>query len=490
MNPEILIILLLFKAFECAEVETSKKSLPFLKWKENSGKMKKVVPISDSRIDSEPISQSQDIQTSASGYSFPSWLRGGKNSVTVKVSPIDIDKVNVNEGIKRRTSKINPEIVTPVKLLSSIKHEEEEFLFDSFRSDLTEVTSLESPLSDSGRSTFFSNALSEKEVDQLFGDCKKFIEKGKFLFFRFALIKIKSYINNLRIVALLEESIKYQRLDCAELLFEHFDHLTVLPSKVIFMALKTEKSRIINFILKNRTIEDQNLKEDMFMAPYESAAMMNQHKAIKSMMNQWSDTKLIWLPKVFNIAISYESVKTLKTVIKNLKISDRIESLDSVFNKFMLLGFIIKSVERKSMPLLTTLIDALSKDFLNDKDIHFKIDEIHSNPVIKAISADFDQGLKYMVDHFGVEIIKQKDNLGYTAFHVAFHYLSPRTAKYIASICPDQINSTDIMGNNALHIVLRDTTANPMKFFESISELGIDWEMKNFEGKTPSDLLN
>ena len=61
MNPKILLILFLFKAFEGAEVKTGIKSLPFLKWKENSGKMKKVVPISDSRIDSEPISQSQDI---------------------------------------------------------------------------------------------------------------------------------------------------------------------------------------------------------------------------------------------------------------------------------------------------------------------------------------------------------------------------------------------------------------------------------------------
>lgn len=484
MNPQVLIVLLLFTGFESAEVKTDRNSLPFLKWMENSANLKKIMPVSEAKLDNKSISRSRDIKTSDGGYSFPSWLRGGKTSSNFKVSPIDI--VEINKGTMHNTSKvkINPDFGT--QRCSSMAPDDE----NSFRSDSTDFMSLGSPLSDSERSTFFANTLSEMEVDQLYGDCKKFIAKKKFLFFRFALIKIKPFISNPRIVKLLEESVKHQQLNCIELLFDHFDHLSALPSKVIFMALETGKSRIIDFILKNRTIEDQNLKNGSYMGPYELATMMDQYKSVKTMMNLWSETKLIWLPKALNIAISFESVKTLKSILDDLKLSDGIERLDLVFNKFMLLGFIIKSLDRKNIPLLTSLIKALSRDFLNDNDIYFKIDEIHSNPVIKAISLDFEKGLKYMVHHFGVNIVKQQDNLGYTAFLVASHYLSPKTANYIASVCPDQIHSTDIMGNNALHIASRNTTSNPMEFIESISELGIDWEMKNFEGKTASDFLN
>jgi predicted transcriptional regulator len=114
---------------------------------------------------------------------------------------------------------------------------------------------------------------------------------------------------------------------------------------------------------------------------------------------------------------------------------------------------------------------------------YFKSKDIHLNPVIKAISVDFVKGLYYMVNHFGVEILTQVDDLGFSVFLIAVHYLSSKCTKYIATVCPDQIKNTDINGNIALHIAIKTNSSKVNKFVKAVADIGIDWEHKNSSGK-------
>jgi hypothetical protein len=492
LKPFLMTLLFLFKGIEGAVYNGKEEGLPFLKRRPDT----KVTPFSPENIIPASTISLTALQSRKQGrFSFLSRLRGGR--ATNKIAP-DAMKVVVSappdvviiEGIKKSSktlAKVNPENYTPAPPIRNFSLES-----INTETDKTETLSLGSPTSEEERNKFFFHTLSEEEVDLLYEDCKKFIKKGKFFIFRFALIKIESYITNERLIELLELAVKHKILECIEFLFDHFDHLAFLPSNAIFIAIGTGMSRIIEPIIRNRTVEDQNLRGEQNYRPYEVAAELNKHKVMKIMLEKWDETKLAWIPRAISMALSYESVETLNVIIENLK-QDNIKYLNSVIEKFTIIGFINKSLGRKNMACLTALIDFLPSTFLKDNhgDLnYFKSNDIHLNPVIKAISVDFVKGLDYMVNHFGVEILKQVDDLGFSVFLIAAHYLSSKCTKYIATVCPDQIKNTDINGDNALHIAIKTNSSKVNKFVKAVADIGIDWEHKNSSGKTASALLN
>lgn len=486
MNPKIVAVLFLFKTFSCAEISSQNRQRPALPWLKHSNlrraeSVRKVAPEYQGFIHKN--------KSNERGSIFPSWLFGG-NKDAVKVAPENSQGVMIEPANTQKSSKVAPHDINQLKPTTAIVTEN---LRKSSRSsdetcETCKASSIDSNSSADSNEIAIEN-LSAKEIKRLYSECSAYTRSKNFESFKRAMNRLKPFLNDTKILKLLKAAVQSDLTDFVRFLFENFHLLSTLPSDLIFEVLDKRQSDILELIIEHRINTDSNLTNGSGMHPYEVAAKMNYAEGLEFMINHWSDTKLAWLPKALNIALEYESVDALAVILNALKESSTGKTLDSILSKSTLLRKITKTLLTRNRKLLKPLIKSLSKTFLNDIDDHkCKWDEKSFDPVRKAIEMDYTEGLQIMVKHFGVEILKKLDNLGYSSFLVAAHYLSPDTARYIASVCPELIHSIDTLGNNALHLAFNHE-CNPLAFVHSIADLGIDWDRENDQGKSAVDLM-
>ena len=479
MNPKLLLALLFLDISECSRIQNEHK-LSFLRRK---GEQTKVTPAPLNTMTKTPNSK-----PAKRGSMFPC-LFGGKKKETAKVAPIFSPTSKIESFDKNKSSKVAPHDFNPIKSTAVVFPDENIFLTKDDGSDKslngTLATSTDSNLSDGSNELVIEN-LNQMKVDRLYADCQQLIENNNSRFFEKTLLRLRPFISDTEILEFLAKVAEKDQIEFVRVLFKTFPSFSAFPSDLFFKVVNKKDPKMLELFLKQgKSDTTRQLRDDYGMRPFEVVAEENFAQGLELMIDYWDDTKIFWLPRALDIAIMHESVDTIKAVIDKLTAEGK--PLNLTLKKSSLLKLIVRSLEKKNIDILKLLVTSTSTDFLND--IHKSVvDHSRYNPIRAAIESDYIEGLELMVDHFGVDILKQIDNLGNSAFLLAANYLSSKVTLYIASKCPDQINSVNNEGNNALHLAFSHSFV-PIDFLESLADFGIDWDQENSVGQAAIELM-
>lgn len=303
----------------------------------------------------------------------------------------------------------------------------------------------------------------------------------------------KTSFNHGILKPLIEKAVIHKSSEYLEEIFKLFSEITIPLSFCLFTAIEVENLDMIKVILKYRGDSDFEVNNYQGYNPIELATIRNLPDAIELFSNYYEKFKEKSLDAI-NLAIRWKSFDALKKIIEIICSLEN-EFLDSIYSKSSICSFLNLAISSENLLALKLLLENISSKSLKyfyspefDKKIFLK--DFNFNPIFLSIQVNFIDGLKALIDHFGVRALYLKDQLGRNSFLYSVTVEDYNTALLIADLNPGTgiINDIDKFGNNALHLLLNQNC--PFDIIKTFADkYNFNWNQKNSSNLSPLDLL-
>lgn len=341
-----------------------------------------------------------------------------------------------------------------------------------------------------GKSILKEEGMFDFDIADLYSGALSCLSSDYLSMFKIIILTLsKTSFNHGILKLLIEKAVIHKRSEYLEEIFKLFSEITIPLSFCLFTAIEFDNLDMIKVILKYRGDSDFEVNNDEGYNPIELAIRRNLPDAIELFSNYYGKFKEKSLEAI-KLAILWNSFDALKKFIEIICSSEN-DFLDSIYLKSSICSFLNLTISSKNISALKLLLENISSKSLKkfySPEFDMKIILKDFNPLILSINLNFIDGLKVLIDHFGIEALNLKDQLGRNSFLYSLTVEDYNTSLLIADLNPRIINDIDKFGNNALHLLLNQNC--PFDIIKTFADkYNFNWNQKNSNYLSPLDLL-
>ena len=306
------------------------------------------------------------------------------------------------------------------------------------------------------------------------------------------LAKSEDVLTDYSLVLILEEAVQTYHPEYLTNLFTVFPQLSHLPTESIFMAIIIRNLQVLKVIVNNRIQDDLfNINSDG-LTPFDLAARKDFWQAIHIMARAFKKLLINIYTNAMRTSIMSNSLRTFTSLMTEI---NGIGPFNVAVSKMTIISFFINALDIGNLEIVKLLLFNSPSDILSCVELEGPFGQFNDakstyfNPIFHAIKQDYLDGFLAFINYYGMEILNFRDNYSRTPLLMASICGNANIVRIIAALDSKLILHTDLRGNNALHIAIKNLD-DPISFIKEVLFLDFDWDQENDLGESAVDILS